>query len=72
MLGNYKLLPHAVQERERETAPLNIPINSPTVYDVTAPAVITETSSQSMPNSVAKQQPSCWSLVASTLTVPYT
>ena len=70
MLGNYELLPHAVQQTE--TAPLNIPVNIPTVYDVTAPGVIAETSSQSMPNSVAKQQPSCWSPVASTLTVRHT
>lgn len=70
MLGNYKLLPHAVQQTQ--TAPLNIPVNRPTVNDATAPGVIAETSSQSMPNSVAKQQRSCWSLVASTLTVAHT
>jgi len=53
MLDNYELLPHALQQTQ--TAPLNIPVNRPTVDDVTAPGVITETSSQSMPNSVAKQ-----------------
>jgi len=70
MLGNYESLPHAIQQAE--TALLNIPVNRPTVNDVMVPDVIAQTRSQSMPNSVAKQQPSCWSLVASTFTVSNT